>query len=515
MPREHAVTTSVHQDCRTHLGGAAVLAVGLALAVSTAIGCASRSERHAFDVWTSVDASLYDGRRSDSVANVAGMPSTHTDDEIPGDAGLDDFVRFAVRHHPRLEAAFYRWRAALERVPQARSLPDPQATFGVVLDQVDESTQYMGERYAISQMFPWFGTLDLRENIALEEAKAEAQRFEIERLQLIERVVQAYVEYAYIHHAVAIARDSVQLMTSVEAVTRSRFRASTATLYDVDRAQIEVARLDEQVQSMSDLLRTSAADLNTAIGRRADAPLPSPAELPSVVPLIPLPDQRDEQWLLLARQFNPGLMAARHDAASRRHAIALARKSDRPDITLGVEYARGGSGRMAMRDGGGEDMMMAMVSFSLPIWGDKVDAEIQEALARHAQAARDLADQTYSVESAMLRSLFAYRDSGRKLDLYSATLLPKARQSLAALESAYRVDKASFSDVLEAQQSLLEFELAYERAAADRLEALARIWTTIGGSDKVPSIQTSDTDASKQQSTALQPAASNSAGGHP
>jgi outer membrane protein TolC len=214
---------------------------------------------------------------------------------------------------------------------------------------------------------------------------------------------------------------------------------------------------------------------------------------------------------LLARQFNPSLAAARHDAASRRHAIALARKSDRPDITLGVEYARGGSGRMAMGDGGGEDMAMAMVSFSLPIWRDKVNAGIREAFALHGQATRLLADQTYAMESAMMRSLYGYRDSGRKLDLYGATLLPKARQSLAALEAGYRVDKAAFSDVLDAQRTLLEFELAHERAAADRLVAAARIWTIVGGTDKVPSSGTSDIKPTRQQSAS----SGDSAGGHP
>jgi outer membrane protein TolC len=404
-----------------------VILTGIVVAVMIVVpGCAGPLDRGAFDDWRRTDRLLYAGRQADLSRVYTHPDRAETLLPLPEQAVLDDYIRFAIKHHPKLEAAFYRWRAALERVPQARSLPDPQASFGIVLDEVDGSTQYMGERYSISQMFPWFGKLELRGDIALEEARAEAQRFEAERLKLVERVTQAYSEYAYLHHAAAIARENRQLMARLEVVALAQFRAGATSQADVNRAQVELGRLDEQVRSMQDMLGSAAADLNSAIGRPAHAKLPAVSGRPSSANVATLPIRSDEQWLALARQINPDLMAMRHEAAAQRRAISLARKEYWPDVMVELEYARDGSARMAMMDGGGSDMVMGKVSVNLPIWRDKLDAGVLEAHARFGEATRRIQDQQNSLESDLKRALFAYRDAQRKLHLYGGTMLPKA-----------------------------------------------------------------------------------------
>ena len=45
---------------------------------------------------------------------------------LPARPDLQDFLRVAALNNPGLEAAFDRWKAALERLPQVRALPDPR-----------------------------------------------------------------------------------------------------------------------------------------------------------------------------------------------------------------------------------------------------------------------------------------------------------------------------------------------------------------------------------------------------
>jgi outer membrane protein TolC len=80
------------------------------------------------------------------------------------------------------------------------------------------------------------------------------------------------------------------------------------------------------------------------------------------------------------------------------------------------------------------------------------------------------------------RAGFDYRDAQRKYDLYSHTLLPKARQLVKAREGAFRGGTASFLDLVDAQRVLLEFNLAVARARADRGKSLARIEALLGQS---------------------------------
>ena len=399
---------------------------------------------------------------------------------LPADAALDDYIRYAMQHSPALAAAYQRWRAALARVPQATSLPDPQIGFEVVLDEVDRSADYMGERYSISQMFPWFGKLKLRGDIATEQARAEEQRFEAVRLELADRITGAWFEHAWLHQAAATARDNRDLMQRLESVARSRFRTGAVTQADVNRAQVELGRLDDQARSLEDMLGPAAVELNALLGRAAHAPLPGAPVAPSRQVVQALPERDDEQWLQLARQGNPGLAASRHEVTREQQSLELARREYYPDIMLGVQYARDGSARMAMMDGGGADMVMGMVSINLPLRRGRYDAGVREARARMDAAAFEVEDRQAGLDAALKGALFTYRDSARRISLYGGTLVPTARQAMATTEIAYRTGAAGFTDLVDAQRVLLEFELAHERAAADRGRALARIRALVG-----------------------------------
>jgi outer membrane protein TolC len=59
--------------------------------------------------------------------------------------------------------------------------------------------------------------------------------------------------------------------------------------------------------------------------------------------------------------------------------------------------------------------------------------------------------------------------------------LPKARQALAAVRSAYETGEAGYLDLIDSERVLLEFELAAHRAAADLAIGLASIDAVVGG----------------------------------
>jgi len=416
---------------------------------------------------------------------LAARPSTRhrvaaTVEPLPETAVLNDYVDYALRHSPALAAAYQDWRAAVERVPQARSLPDPQLGVGLVFDQVERDANYMGERYSISQRFPWFGKLGLQGDIALEDVRLAARRYEAQRLQLAEQVTGAWFELAWLHAAQAAAAENRALLVSLESITRTRYRVGEATLADVNRAQVELGRIDDQLRSLEDLRGPAAGRLNALLGRPADAELRGDFGAPSKQYVPELPGLDDAQWLALARTYNPGLAAAEHAVARESQAEALARREYYPDVTLGLEYGRDANARMARMDGGGADTVAGMISFSLPIRRGRIAAGVREAEARLTAAAHAAQAEAFDLEAELQQALFVRRDTARRVQLYGSTLLPKARQSLASVEAAYLTGEAGFSDLIEAHRVVLEFSLAHERAAADRARAIAGIRSLVG-----------------------------------
>jgi outer membrane protein TolC len=80
-------------------------------------------------------------------------------------------------------------------------------------------------------------------------------------------------------------------------------------------------------------------------------------------------------------------------------------------------------------------------------------------------------------------SLYKYRDSGRKIALYQDSLIPKSKQALEVTEKAFSAGKAGYPDLIDAQKTLLEFQLSLERAKVDKLKALSEVETITGGSE--------------------------------
>jgi outer membrane protein TolC len=76
-------------------------------------------------------------------------------------------------------------------------------------------------------------------------------------------------------------------------------------------------------------------------------------------------------------------------------------------------------------------------------------------------------------------ALYHFRDAERKIDLYRDTLIPKGDQSLKVAQLGFQAGKVSFISLIDAERLLLEFQLAYERALADRAKRLSEIETFV------------------------------------
>ncbi|HWC61225.1 MAG TPA: TolC family protein, partial [Verrucomicrobiae bacterium] len=56
--------------------------------------------------------------------------------ELTADSSLSNYLAFAMLNQPKVEIAYYDWLASVERITEARSLPDPQFTFQMDIQNV-------------------------------------------------------------------------------------------------------------------------------------------------------------------------------------------------------------------------------------------------------------------------------------------------------------------------------------------------------------------------------------------
>jgi outer membrane protein TolC len=120
------------------------------------------------------------------------------------------------------------------------------------------------------------------------------------------------------------------------------------------------------------------------------------------------------------------------------------------------------------------------VSVNIPIWVEKYAAGVREAEARYWAALHGKVERANILSARAKMVLYRFRDAQRKMDLYGNTLVPKGRESLKATEAAFRTGRASFTDLVDAERVLLEFQLSLERALASYAQRLAELEMLVG-----------------------------------
>ncbi len=433
--------------------------MAMAVAIGLAGGCASPREKAAFTRYAQTETSRFE------------RPAAETEDSkaparIDEHATLDDYLRYAFLHNPKLTAAFRRWKVALERIPQARALDDPSLTYEYSLDQKD-----FLHRFEVSQMIPGFGKLGLRGRRALAEAEAASHELEAVRLALYGEVVTSFYEYDFLRRATEITEENCRLLADMVGVVEAMYTAGSVGFSDLVKAQVELDRLKNELATLRDERAARSAKLASLLNLPMDGVLPWPVAAPSAQGLI-----AEETLMAMLRELNPELKALDAMVQREQEMVNLAKRSRYPDFMVGL----GLMVMPGMDDGPDETETGVMAGITLPLWQGKYAAEIREAKAAWEAAVAERENKENEVRAELKMAIFKTKDAERRLRLFDESLIPKAEQAYAVARQEYSAGKTDFMTLIDTQRTLLEFRLMRERAAADREIALAEIGCCVG-----------------------------------
>ncbi len=167
---------------------------------------------------------------------------------------------------------------------------------------------------------------------------------------------------------------------------------------------------------------------------------------------------------------NPRLKAMEQDVRMAEASIALARKSKVPDFSAGLQaevYT--------------PPFYWPQASMSLPIWRDKIAAQIAAAQAGKRAAEARLTSGQIMVTVDFATKTYDYREVTRDLALLQNKLIPKARKSLEIARAGYLAGQIDFFNLIDAQRALLNFQLAEVEARTRREIILADLSLSIAG----------------------------------
>ena len=395
-------------------------------------------------------------------------------------AELRAYVAGALEHNPAILESRARYGAARQRVPQVTALPDPVLTFTQALRSVETRVGPQLNSFTVSQAFPWFGTLDLRGQVALQQAAALYHVHEADQRDVIAQVKEAYYELGYADAALRLAGEERSLLEHYETLASARYAAGQGLQQAVIRLQAEIARVVNRRHGLEQQRAVLEARLNTLRRRPADE------ALPRVGPLArPAVELQREQLVRLGDQHRQELRAAAALIRGGEHAIDLAQKSARPGFTASVGVTNvgrhgGPAGLNLIQPDDGKNALTVSLGVSLPIRRARYRAAAAQAadeLRAHQQrraAARDAME--LDVQDALVR----LESLDRQIDLLDTVLIPQTDEALRATEAAYETGQLGVLDLLDSERTLLDMRLMRARYVSDYLVALTRLERAVG-----------------------------------
>ncbi len=381
---------------------------------------------------------------------------------LAADSSLSNYLAFAMLNQPKIEAAFYDWEASVERITEARSFPDPQFTFQMDIQNIVTSVMpgLMGS-------IPWPEKLRVGAQIASAESEALYFTFQSAVLTSAFEVKQAYYQLYFLEEKIQVNRKSLDLLGELEKLARVQNEVGKVTLQDVLRAQIERDRVKNEIADLEDSRNLLVAQFKAALGLGPDAP---PPPMPGRFESTPL-DFTAEKLFQTALARNTRLKAIEAEARAAEASLILAKKAGLPDFSLGLMA----DARMS------PPLYRPLGTVSLPIWRDKIAAQITEAQANKRSVAARLSGEQIALAVDFAGRSYLYREATRKLSLLDQRRLPKARQSLAVARSGYLGGQLDFFNLTDTEQTLLGFELERVEAATQREILLAELSLIIQG----------------------------------
>ena len=386
---------------------------------------------------------------------------------------LGDAYREIDAGNPRIAAARSLVRASAARVPSAKLPPDPELQLGFMnyaLPELEPMDPLGMVQLQLMQMIPTPGKLRESGRIASARAASAAARAGEVEWALRADVAMAFYDLYQTDRQVAIARETLRLLQDIRRTTESMYRVGEGRQADVLRAQVAIARMEEDTVRMTTMRTAMAARLNALLDRSVQVGVASPVlpEFPDTVPPL-------DSLVAAASAERPMILAGEREVEAAEAQTRLARREIWPDLTVGVQYGQR-SGEM-----GTERMGSLMLGASVPIFARSRQLRMRdEAEAMRQMAVADVAAMRADTR-AMVAGAYAGLLRARNLaTLYRSTVLPQAEAAVTSAHAAYRTGSVDFMTLLDTRMTVNEYRQELFALEAEQGKAWAELEMLIG-----------------------------------
>ncbi|HNW57279.1 MAG TPA: TolC family protein [Bacteroidales bacterium] len=439
------------------------------------------------------------------------------------------YLEIAAKNNPAVGQKFYEYQAALQKVPQAGSLPDPELSAGVFLQPMELVSGNQIADMRLMQMFPWFWVLkSARDEMSL-MANAKFELFRDAKLQVYYDVQHSWYELYKVRKDISITESNIEILKTIERLAIVKFQSAPASnsggqllnspsvpatsqnsisntssgmqsmagaqsgssannimqssqgvqsgsmgspegiseLADLYRIQIESGELLNVIAELKNQDKTIVARFNSYLNRPPETSVFTPESFNTDTLSLPLISVTDSIF-----KNSPMLAMLEYEKQSINARKKMVKSMGYPMIGLGLNFSIIVKSDMSASSMNGNDMIMPMVSVTLPIYRKKYKALVTEANLLEKATLNDYTSTANSLQTEFYLVVQQYQDAQRRVRLYN-NQFQLASKSLEIIIKSYTVSTASLTDLLRIRQQTFDYELKQAEAKADLNTATA------------------------------------------
>ncbi len=438
---------------------------------------------------------------------------------------LMHYLEIAAKNNPTVMQRYNEYQAALQKVPQVGSLPDPQLDMGVYLSPMELIAGNQVADIKLMQMFPWFGVIKNAKDEMSLMAKAKFETFRDAKLQVYYDVQRTWFDLYKVRRNILISEENVDLLKTIEHLTLVKFRSGSSggsssasgskmsggnsptassgssgmnvmggtsvssstsvssasspvpmssssgatSLTNVYQIQIETGDLENNIASLKNEEQVVVARFNSLLNHPQKTPVAS-VDLLSTEPL-------DIAYLSVSDTMftrNPMLGMLQYEQQSLDARKKMQKQMGLPMVGVGVNYSVIAKSAMSTSSMNGQDMIMPMVTLTLPIYRKKYNAQQAETKFMKTASEQNFQATANALQTEYYEALQLYNDAQRRMKLYDSQS-QLAKKSLDISIKTFSSSASGLTDILRIRQQLFNYELKKVEAVTDFNKAEAWI----------------------------------------
>ncbi len=367
----------------------------------------------------------------------------------PPTLDLQQLIGEALKNNPEIQVSLSEVDAAHARVGQAGTLDDPELAY--MREEIPgfRFNEAMYSRVELAQSFRFPSKLSRETKIA--EINAEHSHHDLyeKELEIIARLKAAYYGLWFVQQSITLNRENVRLLQQFVKIAKTKFGAGDASLQDVLKANVELAKLENEGTMLQQQELSAKAMLSAILNRRQDDTLGVAALPDSLTAGAPLDTLQE-----IALRSRPMLLHDSLAVEESRVMLSLSQREYLPDFRVGLEFVT-----VPVGDFRGWGFRAGITLPFAPWVIGKAASRVEEATATISKSSATLNASRNMVLSNVRDLYFKSQSMKRLLDSYRTVILPQAQQSLKASMTAYQNGRSDFLMLIDAFRTLVELSM--------------------------------------------------------